>query len=777
MEGRMGLTIRFRAGPSSGRKITVKDDVDMVVFGRDRDRCHVVFPADETKVGREHFALKRVLGRYRLVLNADNLVLVNGRPGVDDQELEEIAEMQLGPGGPKLVVERWRESELTATLAQGRRPSRGTLVQEAHVAAHRSARFAGIAVVLVLAVAGALFFLLRRTGREVEDLTGRVAELGQQQAAVIEGAVRGVEDTIAGVEARVAVRLAELQPRMKGILERAARSVYLAVLRNAEGDEEGFGTAWVVGPDTLATNAHVAQLFTAMPAGSRFLVRETGLRAEGTTAPVREWEVAAVELHPGYEAFARLWGEFRPAYGSTLKNLQELTPAGAACDVALLRLRPGSDEPLVLADDEEMGRLGAGDLVGFVGYPMERMAIGGVNLKWPKPTTQIGHVTAVTDYFGVDTQDSAGRNVGHLVQHALPATGGASGSPILDEHGHVVAVMSAGNVVEAVLRVDPTGGAEKARLPLPAGVNFAQRADLVRELLDATAAARQEARTRGWRETMEASYTSGAEVQQRVSLDEIRARWEGNLAEEGRFRSVYSSEEMGPLDGVLPGEGGSVAVSLGPVSGPVMVVATTREGRITTLSVEEKASGQRHPGDGVPGWYQFAVFRTSATGELRIEVGGDRPGARFQVRAYQAKERPFSADEVHARMLADWYRVLRTRTGRAWTSTQVYSEAGQLAVSPDIQGAAAAVHAVAFARPGSYLVVAVAPGQEDIDLVVARVAGTAREVVGKDQMADHFPVVPLEIAQPTQMEIYVVASGTQFAGTRYDLRVYEARPE
>jgi hypothetical protein len=128
-------------------------------------------------------------------------------------------------------------------------------------------------------------------------------------------------------------------------------------------------------------------------------------------------------------------------------------------------------------------------------------------------------------------------------------------------------------------------------------------------------------------------------------------------------------------------------------------------------------------------------------------------------------------------MLRDWHEVLQGRTGRAWGSEVVLAGTGTLSASQDIAGAAAAVHEIELARPGAYLAVAVAPGREDIDLLVARISGEERQVVGKDQMEDHFPVVAFEMADPGRVEVYVVASGERYVGTGYDLRVYEAKPE
>ena len=92
-------------------------------------------------------------------------------------------------------------------------------------------------------------------------------------------------------------------------------------------------------------------------------------------------------------------------------------------------------------------------------------------------------MTGVTNFFlARTTPDNA-----LLVQHSMTAVGGTSGSPILDLSGRVVAIHNAGNFVFI----------GNKRVP-GADVNFAQRIDLLRELLDGRADEAQAARTRRW---------------------------------------------------------------------------------------------------------------------------------------------------------------------------------------------------------------------------------------------------------------------------------------
>jgi hypothetical protein len=86
--------------------------------------------------------------------------------------------------------------------------------------------------------------------------------------------------------------------------------------------------------------------------------------------------------------------------------------------------------------------LDSGHRVAFLGFPMENLSGGGVDPNHPVATMQSGIVTATTDFW-LAKAEFANRK---LVQHNLPAVGGASGSPIFDAEGDVVAILSAGNI-------------------------------------------------------------------------------------------------------------------------------------------------------------------------------------------------------------------------------------------------------------------------------------------------------------------------------------------
>src|SRR5262249_4918569 len=136
-----------------------------------------------------------------------------------------------------------------------------------------------------------------------------------------------------------------------------------------------------------------------------------------------------------------------------------------------------------------------------VGYPLEGSPLSDVTPVRAVSTHQIGRLTCVSDFFG---QRQAGGG-GQLLQHNLPVQGGASGSPILDEEGEVVGIINAGSLVlvegveEFVTPEGPFAAKKAKRVASGIGANFAQRADLVGEILSGESSDAQARRDVEWR--------------------------------------------------------------------------------------------------------------------------------------------------------------------------------------------------------------------------------------------------------------------------------------
>lgn len=510
----MGLTIRFQGGPRAGESLELDDE--RVLFGRGSE-CQVKFDRDMTKVSAQHCAIVKRLGEYVLELPSDHLVLRDGQQARDGERLSGTFDLQLGPGGPQLVVrvhagEGSADTALPPTESQGSLgPGRDTLM-EAQLG--RTRRGLGVVVGSVLLLGG-LGVVISRSLEETRhkadeavatlgSMQGQVAAMGERMT-LVESDLHGMSGTLGAAvqsaldETREAVRKADQRamelaaPDLPALAKRVKESVYLVGLRTSDGQFRPVGTAWVVASGVLATNAHVARELEGR-AGNTAIARSTA-------AKPRDHRLSVRAIHPGFSAFEELWNSI--GFAGEPSAPPVLAASVGACDVALLEVVEGVQElapALTLATAEELAGLDAGEEVLYAGFPMEGMAGGGVNTEAPEPQVQIGRLTALTDEFLVHQQDTA-LNV--IVQHNLPAAGGASGSPVVDSRGRVIALLNAVNMHFVLEPSGKSGVPEVARLPAAVGVNFAQRVDLLRELQEQGVEAAQARRAERWRSQLE----------------------------------------------------------------------------------------------------------------------------------------------------------------------------------------------------------------------------------------------------------------------------------
>ncbi len=481
------------------REQTFPEDRMRILIGRDPATCDVVLDTALTMVGREHCALERKPGGYVLSVLPRHPVLGDGRALDDGEALAIGATLRLGAGGPLLTVTWTQAADLPPTIDQGD-VAPGLHDQLRAVRRRQSLQL--IAVVLVFAGLGAVLWWRAQawssTDQAIASNRAELAQLMEEHARLLQ------ESKLRPIPAAAVPAGASPPLRIQDQVQLARRSVCLVVRVDARGGESGVGTAWMAGPGVLATNAHVAGTFRELGEGERLVVR-------ASTAGFPTWPVRSVRIHPGFDRFTALWASYRPTSGGA-----PISSAGAACDVAAMMIEPAPDQPppLVLAPDDRLPRLAPGEAVGYAGYPMEHLALGGTMLAAPNPQVQLGYITALSDFFGRPSHEDAARR--QLVQHNLPATGGASGSPLIDERGQVVAILSAANFIHTA----------EARIPI-GGVNFAQRADLIRQILAGDIPAEQVAALEsGWKHDLSASYGST----RGEARTEVLARWRKAVA-------------------------------------------------------------------------------------------------------------------------------------------------------------------------------------------------------------------------------------------------------
>jgi len=234
-------------------------------------------------------------------------------------------------------------------------------------------------------------------------------------------------------------------------------AVGLVVIEKPNGPQPA-ATAWAIAPKLFATNSHVTEE-----------VREALARGETVFIVINKHPSLQLHVTAAYS---------HPKYSSDVPNLDGKPPAAPAYDVGLMVTDEPAPDVFPIASASELSKLRSGYRVAYLGFPMELLADGGVDFRNPVATMQSGIITAVTDFWlsNVDFDHS------FLIEHNLGLTGGASGSPLFNEHGEVVGIVSAMNTIGQVVPL-ANGQITVARAPSGVMINFAQRVDLLNELV------------------------------------------------------------------------------------------------------------------------------------------------------------------------------------------------------------------------------------------------------------------------------------------------------
>ena len=266
----MALTVHFEDGPLADKPIFFDDKFACVTIGRDSEQCQVVLPADLVVVGGEHCSIVRRGGNaYEVCPTPHHRLLINGEEVTDclPVHFERSVKLQLGRGGPQLVVDVGRTTRLPPTTGTVDLPGERELVErEAARRRQLTVGAACLALALLLIGAAALSRIDNRIAvleRETVDLKS----LTNQELTLL----RTVQAASGRVDRATEVQFEEQ-------VRHAKRSVYLVVEVSAHDHVEPIATAWVIDRDggRLATNAHVAKLVHPPRNDGHFEVRRVG---------------------------------------------------------------------------------------------------------------------------------------------------------------------------------------------------------------------------------------------------------------------------------------------------------------------------------------------------------------------------------------------------------------------------------------------------------------------------------------------------------------------
>jgi hypothetical protein len=692
----MPIEIRYEGNPAQGPRFAAGlEESEKIVIGRDATHCQVVFPADDTRVGRQHCTLEQITGRYRVRVNQEDVVLCDGRRVYDNDELpfERAFKLQLGRTGPILLVRTSLEGLVTDARLQDLDDSIVAKIRESAEGGRRGQRLALAALGIVLIVAAAVIWLSRSYSKRID------------------------------------VALAE--PQLGDALNKSIPSVYLVLIQDGNKFLKRLGTAWVVDQQKglLATNAHIAEEFQELEKaknGSRMVIH----------APVAGDQLLAVDrvqIHPGYDAWHKLWTQFEPVEQTSAVAYQSVASFGAACDVALIHVENSAAlaPALQVADAKTLNGLKAGEPLGLVGYPVEELALGGATIDDPIPTVQFGHLVRMTNYFGVVDVSPEDR---FLVSHSAPATGGASGSPLINRRGEVVAINSAGNILPLYGPGD--GGEVKivGRIPSAALINFGQRIDLVNELLSGTADERLKPARQEWEQAFNKHFRPRRATARSALVPQLTSLFDRFLAGGVEYKTetdktpLLANVEMARVEGSsLPEWRRQVVID----SPGIYFIAAVGEGdaplRLTVSEPIEEGQVFRRKSITIANAQVVRPFAVAGRRQLEVTAKSLSDVKKVYLTVLSGRRSRRTPDELHQNLADGWQKSLKT-TAKPLSVVEAARLAAMMPPPPalerDLDGKQKpndpAEKAVRFPKlsAGHYLVTLVTKNGEDVRLSV-----------------------------------------------------------
>lgn len=417
-------------------------DKDLVTLGTDAASDVRFDPTWDKTVAPQHLTLENRQGSWWAKDASKDGTYLSGRK-INLEKLSPGAVLELGKGGPKIQID-FAAATAPAAAAQTRSVSTPTTAAE-------PPRVAAAAATSAPAASGTV----PAAGPKPSSNSGLVIALAVVFFVGSLGALGWYfRDSLPFFSKADDKALAE-------VAKEYAQAVGVVTIVHPGingGKPDPFGTAWAVAPRVFATNSHVTEDIPKMlkEGVAVYIVvnRTTDKRLRVTRAVVH------------------------PKYGKDEINFEGKPHAlrGIGYDVGLLFVDEDAPKVLKIAPRAELEKLDAGYRVGYMGFPMEGIAGGGVEVRSPVATMQSGIITANTDYWLAQAPFERR----FLVHHNMGSTGGASGSPLFNAKGQVVAILNAGNIIGQAKLIQ--GEIKIVRAPSGALINYAQRVDLLRDI-------------------------------------------------------------------------------------------------------------------------------------------------------------------------------------------------------------------------------------------------------------------------------------------------------
>ncbi|MEO0601513.1 MAG: trypsin-like peptidase domain-containing protein [Myxococcota bacterium] len=294
---------------------------------------------------------------------------------------------------------------------------------------------------------------------------------------------------------------------------------------------EGIGTGWIIADGDvrrIVTNAHVLEQLREATEGRPVPVMRQGERT------VRLAPLDDVLVHPFYDDFARLRSDVARQHWTNPYDVALLAPADASDELG---------RGLVIAPTPQLVSLDVPTDLHTFGFPFENLSGSQPSDDRPVPLFDRGYISQITDATG-RTREPEHQ---HLLTVRMQATGGASGSPVLDDAGQVVGMLFGTDMLG--ISGDAVVGAveSQSRYRIPVGYSWVLRADVVLSML----AGRNPLDDTWWRQLQNDEGTASDELrrEQAVRLKQLRRK--GRCTTLGAVRPV--DLRRGP-DGFVGGE-------------------------------------------------------------------------------------------------------------------------------------------------------------------------------------------------------------------------------